>query len=77
MTTTLLKFPKRFEIEGLDPLKLKVKVVSLKKEIVFKNLEDADQIMDLSRLAGPMADKHEGQWCVRFECKETYRKLSA
>jgi hypothetical protein len=77
MTTTLLKFPKRFEIEGVDPCTLKVKVVSNLKEIVFKSLEDADHIMDLSRFVGPMADMHEGKRCVRFECKDSYQKLSS
>lgn len=75
--TTAMKFPKRFEIEKLDPMTLKVKVVGMGQVNIYDNMEQAGKILNFMFLAGPMADKHEGQWCVRFETFDANKRMSA
>jgi len=70
------KFPRRFEIEGLDPLTLKVQVVRVGDFKVYDNLETAEASEDLAGMAGPMADKIAGVWCIRFESWEANDRLS-
>ena len=78
---TAMRFPKRFELESVNPLDAQVKIVIDGGGIgfitrVFKNLEDFfNHGNTLSALVGPMADKHDGNWCLRFECKNTYKQM--
>lgn len=76
-----MKFPKRFEIEGIDPLTVKCKLVDCENgclfELVLDCVEIAANVVDLSKFYGPMSDKHDGKWCVRFESKSAYKALSA
>jgi hypothetical protein len=76
VNTQKLKFPKRFEMDGLDPYQLKVVVIKDMKKQVFENLEEASKVIDFDKLHSPMADKHEGVRCVRFECPASYDFLS-
>lgn len=73
-------FPKRFENEGLDPYSLKCKLVHCEEgrlfEQVIENIEIANAVVNLSNFVGPFADKHDGEWCVRFESKIAYKRLS-
>lgn len=78
MNASTIKFPKRFEMEGLDPLTLKVKVVAQDGVHFFDNVQSMlDQLGSRDGLAGPMADMHEGVRCVRFETSKMYELLSA
>lgn len=70
-------FPKRFELEGLDPLKVKVQVVGNKLYKVYDNLEAAEKEHDLKSFYGPFADKVGNNWALRFETPEAYRILSS
>ena len=76
VTARQFKFPKRFEMEGLDPYQLKVVVIKDMKKQVFENLSEASKVIDFDKLHSPMADKHEGVRCVRFECPVSYDFLS-
>lgn len=68
-----LRFPKRFEVEDLDPFKLKVKIAFKGGEKIFENLEEAaKEFKDFEKLYGPMACQINGNWCVRFETQELY-----
>lgn len=76
-----ITFPRRFEMEGIDPLTVKCKVVHCVEGRLFENMYDsvemASYIVCLSTLCGPMADKdRDGNWCVRFESKKAYKALS-
>lgn len=75
-----MRFPKRFEIEGIDPLTVKCKIVQTVDgrlfEQVMENILVADSVINLRDFMGPFADKHEGKWCVRFESKIAYKLLS-
>jgi hypothetical protein len=78
MKASNIKFPKRFEMEGLNPLDLKVKVVCTNGTFIFNNVQELlDERGSVSGLAGPMADMLDGVRCVRFESSEMYAKLSA
>lgn len=73
-------FPKRFEMEGIDPLTVKVKVVNLfgevgREEKIFNSLAEVPEAL-IFGCVGPMADKLDNQWCLRFETRETYKHLS-
>jgi hypothetical protein len=71
-----MKFPMRFELENLDPLQVRVLIVdSSFKEHMFDNLASVPADM-LKGLLGPMADKRDGQWVVRFEAYNVYEALS-
>lgn len=75
VTGIAFRFPKRFEIEGLDPFTLKVQVVTKDAYKVFETLEKACQEVNLHGFCGPMADKIDGNWCIRFESKEVYASM--
>ena len=75
-TTTSFKFPKRFELEGIDPLQAPVLIVdSLYTEHMYENLAAVPASI-LPGLVGPMADKRNGRWVVRFESQNVYDRLS-
>lgn len=75
-----MKFPKRFAIEGLNPHDVKVVVVVSTAtgfiQKVYANLASMPEDFTFRNLCGPMADKHEGVYALRFECKETYTMMS-
>jgi hypothetical protein len=74
-------FPKRFEIEGINPLSVPVKLVRSVNgkltEVVYENFEAFQAVYTVSEFSGPMACKLKGEWCVRFECHAANRQLSA
>lgn len=71
------KFPKRFEIEGIDPLTVKVKVLfSMKDVIIFDNIQEAEKVVNFDGFHPFMACKHEDKWCLRLETSQVYAKLS-
>ena len=77
-----MKYPKLFEMEGLDPEQLKVQLVRVGEdgrftEQVLDNIRFTKPIFESEKFVGPMAGKIDGEWCIRFECKETYKKLSS
>lgn len=64
--------PPRFrDLTDEEISKLKVKIVTLEsntfKEYIFNNLDTAAKMFDLQPLMGAMADKYQGEWCIRFE----------
>lgn len=73
VTSLNLRFPKRFEIEGLDPYTLKVKVVFKGGYRIYNSLDDAVKVFkNFNRFCGPMACKIDGKWCIRFESSKAY-----
>ncbi len=77
MKLEAIKFPKRFEMENVNPLECPVQVVSLQSIQVFGNMGIAINEVDLGRYAGPFAGSVNGQRAVRFESMEAYARLSA
>lgn len=77
MNQLAFKFPKRFEMEKVNPLECPVQVVSKNSTQVFGNMEIACKEVDLSKYAGPFAGSVNGQRAVRFESAEAYEMLSA
>lgn len=71
-------FPKRFEMEGTDPMQCPVVVVTEIEVAIFKNVAEFLELNQeiLPSLVGPMADMYEGQRAVRFESREVYERLS-
>jgi len=78
-------FPKRFELEGLDPREVQVKIVVLAGnqyiQKIYKNLDDVPADTGLRNLYGPFADKiykseHDWKWCLRFENNTAYNSFS-
>lgn len=43
----------------------------------YENILLALDVCDLNGFCGPMADKHNGEYCLRFESTEAYARLSA
>ena len=76
-----MKFPKRFELEGLNPRQVRVKIVVLAGDMwitkEFSNLAAISADVGLMQLCGPFADKDsKGNWCLRFENKAACTALS-
>ena len=78
-----MNFPKRFEMLGIDPRSVKVKVVytgisGKLYQVVYDNIAkfNLNYNNECGKLVGPMADKLNGEWCLRFESKDAYRRLS-
>jgi hypothetical protein len=75
-------FPRRFAIEGLNPLELRVKYV-FKNSVgrlevkYFDTLEDFEEHRKGLSALGPMWDIEDSEPFVRFESSEAYRQLSA
>jgi hypothetical protein len=77
MKAASIKFPKRFEMEGVDPLALKVKVVGESGVQIFDNVQAMlDELGSTDGLCGPMADKYQDKRCVRFETSYMNDRLS-
>jgi hypothetical protein len=75
-TIDLYRWPRRFEMEGLDPYQLKVEIVTTCDRVVFDNILEAEQKVNLKPFMGPMAGMIDDQWCIRFESESAYKLLS-
>lgn len=71
-----MKFPKRFEMEGIDPMQCPVVVIGTGTTCVYLNMEKFLFSWNPDELCGPMADMHNGKRCVRFETVEANKQLS-
>lgn len=72
----ILKWPERFMIENLDPYTLKVQIVTEHGVFDYENILRAEIVHGFNQIVGPMADKINDEWCIRFESKKVYELLS-
>lgn len=72
------RFPKRFEVEGVDPYTVPVKVVHVAGATpqIVNSVQDLPNMFWLN-MSGFMADKHEGKLCLRLESAEAHKRMSA
>ena len=71
-----VKFPKRFEIEHIDPLTVPVQVVTKDNHEFLYSTIGAMPPLSPIWFYGPFAGKEDEQWCLRFEAREYYESMT-
>lgn len=69
-------FPARFKMEGINPIACKCEVITDNGKVEFDNIAGAMPLLLNGGFVGPMANKVNGEWYVRFESSKVYSSMS-